>query len=129
MPFKFHIDTQANVIRETWSGTVDLEQLQESCRQEWTHPDYKSGMSLISDFRIAEGNITADEVLWFASWFSCKDTPVKHAIVVSRELGLDLAEMYTLISGATEAGTQIFLSYAMAESWIMQDRYFAIRTG
>jgi phage-related protein len=122
MPFSFQIDHHANLIRETWTGTVDIEQLRESCRQEWAHPEYRPGMPMISDFRDAEAILSADEVLQFASWFSDEDKPSKHAIVVSRELGLDMAGMYTLISDAAPGGdssTQIFFSYAAAESWVL----------
>lgn len=121
MPFKFQIDTSANVIRETWQGKVDAQQLIESCKQEWAHRDYRKGMPLISDFRRAEAMLSADEVLQFASWFSCGDTPSIHAIVVSRETGLDLASIYNLLSSGTDTSsalTEIFFSYVAAENWI-----------
>jgi hypothetical protein len=124
MPFTFHIDTQADLIRETWSGSVDIAQLKESCRQEWAHPHYRPGMPLISDFRKAENQLSADEVLQFASWFSCEDKPIKHAIVVAREIGLDMANVYTLIGDSAQANqscTEIFFSYAAAENWVRGD--------
>jgi len=120
MPFTFHIDTQANVLRETWTGSVDLEQLRDSCRQEWAHPDYRLGMPMICDFRKAENKLSADEILQFASWFSCEDKPVRLAIVVARESGLDMANLYTLISDGAQnepSTTQIFFSYNAAERW------------
>jgi hypothetical protein len=122
MPFSFQIDIHTNLIRETWSGAVDIEQLRESCRQEWAHPAYRPGMPMISDFRDAEAMLSADEVLQFASWFSGEDKPSKHAIVVAREVGLDMASMYTLISDAaqsSDSSTQIFFSYSAAENWIL----------
>jgi len=122
MPFSFVIDTSANLIRETWTGSVDVEQLRESCRQEWAHPRYRQGMPLISDFRNAENALSADEVLQFASWFSCEDKPLRHAIVVVREAGLDMANIYSMIADCPtdpRSETQIFFSYAAAENWVL----------
>jgi len=121
MPFSFLIDAGDGLIRETWTGSVDAEQLQESCRQEWAHPQYRQGMPLISDFRNAEGTLSADDVVQFASWFTCEDKPVRHAIVVSRQIELDMASIYSMIadgSGDPRSETQIFFSYTAAESWV-----------
>jgi len=50
MPFKFEFDKTVGVIRETWTGTVDLKEIKDSCLQEWAHPDYRRRMPMISDF-------------------------------------------------------------------------------
>src|SRR5690348_11209889 len=98
MAYAFTIDASARVIRETWTGKVTADEMQESCRAEWAHPDYRPGFSLISDFRLAETSMSADEVELFASWFSGngEDTPRRHAIIVSKQSGLDLGGMFSI---------------------------------
>ena len=131
MPYRFTIDHNADVIRETWMGTVDVAELIESCREEWAHPDYRSGLNLLSDFRNAKGDMTADEVLKFASWFSNDEAPVRHAIVVRRERAFDFACLFSMIRDSAEASfvkdqlpdtgtsqTRLFFSYSEADAWV-----------
>lgn len=122
MAFTFLIDKSAGVIRETWTGTVDLEQLEQSCRQEWAHPDFHPRLKLMSDFSAAEAAITADDVLRFASWFSGEEPPPKHAIVVARETGLTLASAFTMICETVKhpesTATRLFFSATLAERWL-----------
>ena len=123
MAYTFRIDKSARIVRETWTGTVTLAELQESSREEWAHPDYSPGFSLISDFRLATAHITADEVLLFASWFSGEDTPRRHAIIVAKQSGLDMGGMFSMIRdsiGDNRKETQLFFSSAAAETWIAQ---------
>ena len=124
MAYTFSIDSLARVIRETWTGSVTLTELEESSRAEWAHEDYRPGFSVISDFRKAESALTADEVLRFASWFSGEDTPRKHAIVVSKQTGLDHGGIFSMIRdsvGDQGRVTQLFFSLAAAEAWMAQE--------
>jgi hypothetical protein len=121
MPFTFEIDKTIGVIRETWSGLVDMGQIKTSCLQEWAHPDYKGRMPLISDFRQATANISPQDVVQFALWFGDKDTPARHAIVVGREFGFGFAKMFALMSDAAKSesnATRVFKSYEAADEWI-----------
>ena len=128
MPYSFVIDNNAEVIRETWRGTFNLADLIESCHREWAHPDYRSGLNMLTDFRNAKGRLTADDVLQFASWFSNDDAPARHAIVVRRERAFDFANMFSMIRESVEAQgkqastseTRLFFSYAEANAWIEQ---------
>jgi hypothetical protein len=122
MPFKFSIDKDLGLIREFWTGQVTLQQLEESCRLEWAHPDYDKRYKLISDFRDAEADISADDVLRFASWFSGEDPPPKHAIVIARESGLALAGVFAMICDTVThhhtQSTRLFFSVTTAERWL-----------
>jgi hypothetical protein len=121
MPIAFEIDTAANVVRETWTGRVDVAQLKESCLQEWAHRDYKRRMPMISDFRQAISGIEAKDVMQFAMWFGDKDPPSKHAIVVGRETGFGFARMFALMSDAAKHETdktRVFQKYVDAEAWL-----------
>jgi hypothetical protein len=121
MPYTFVIDKSRCLVRETWTGNVTFADLQKSSQEEWSHPDYRPGFSVISDFRAAESDMTADEVLRFASWFSGEDTPRRHAIVISKQNGIDLAGMFSIIRdsvGESERETQLFFSLVAAEAWV-----------
>jgi hypothetical protein len=126
MPYTFSIDLDSNVIREVWRGPLDLQQLMNSCHDQWVHPDYRKGLNILSDFRRARSRLTADDVLKFASWFSNDDAPPKHAIVVRRQLGLDHANIFTIIRESTNPqnnDTRIFFSVTQAESWLSARPY------
>jgi hypothetical protein len=121
MPYTFLIDNKDNVIRETWTGTLDLEQLMESCYAEWAHPDYRQGMAILSDFREARGKMSVDDVLKFASWFTIDNAPSRVAIVVRRERTLDFAGMFSLIQESDNrenCQTRMFFSYFEANAWV-----------
>jgi hypothetical protein len=125
MPYIFLIDKKDNVIRETWTGIFDLAQLKDSCYAEWSHPDYRRGLNILSDFRQAIGRVSVDEVLQFASWFSNDDAPTRHAIVVRRERALDFAGMFSMIRDSDrphDSQTRLFFSYAEAEAWVTGHR-------
>ncbi len=79
MPFKFDIDTTVGVIRETWTGCVDLMELKDSCLPERTHKDYVLRMAMIFDFRQGTASIDAKDIMQFALWFGDKDPPARHA--------------------------------------------------
>jgi hypothetical protein len=124
MPYTFVIDKKDNVIRETWTGTLDLEQLIESCYAEWAHPDYRQGMAILSDFREARGSMSVDDVLKFASWFTIDNAPSRVAIVVRRERTLDFAGVFSLIQESDNRDncqTRMFFSYVEANAWITSD--------
>jgi hypothetical protein len=121
MAYEFHIDRKAGIIRETWTGTLDYAELVESCRAEWAHPDYRPGLFVLSDFRRARTRMSADETLKFASWFCNDEAPPRHAIVVRRELGMDLAAIFAMIRDSHKPATErtrVFFSYTEADLWL-----------
>ena len=120
MPFKFEFDKTVGVIRETWTGTVDLKEIKDSCLQEWAHPDYRRRMPMISDFRQATTSMGPKDVVQFALWFGDKDPPSRHAIIVARESGFGFAKMFALMADAAKQesnATRVFYSYEEAEAW------------
>ena len=123
MPYTFVIDKTAGIVRETWTGAVDLKQLEQSSAEEWAHPDFSARYNLISDFRDAEAQVSVDDVLKFASWFGTANTPRKHAIVVRRETGLELASIFSMIRDTEshqKSETRLFFSYQQAENWLLE---------
>ena len=121
MPFSFEIDTAAGVVREVWSGKVDMAEIKDSCIKEWAHRDYRRRMPMISDFRQASSTIESKDVAQFAIWFGDKDPPSRHAIVVARERGFGFAKMFGLMSDAAKNEsntTKVFYKYDEAEAWL-----------
>jgi hypothetical protein len=120
MPFTFEVDTASGVILETWTGPIDVEQLKQSCMQEWAHANYRPRMPLVSDFRKASNSISAPELWQFALWFGNKDAPIRHAVVVGREEGFGFAQMFALSADAAKQeqnATRVFSSYDDAVKW------------
>jgi hypothetical protein len=121
MPFEFEIDTAAKVIREKWSGDVDLAQLKESCRQEWAHPDYQKNLHMICDLSGTTPNLSSNDIWTFVRWFGQNESLGKFALVVSREFGFGLARMFSSISEDSKRYSEsmrIFYSSTEAEAWI-----------
>ena len=122
MAFQFVIDVQANVIRETWTGPVSLENLFESCQLEWADPRYRKQMSMLSDFRAARIDITHEELRGFADFMGRQEAVQRHAIVVSRQVGFGLARMFTSLSEASSPywdSLRVFFDFDEAERWVL----------
>ena len=121
MPFEFVIDSSAGVIRETWSGRIVIDELKQSCLQEWAHHDYRPRMKLLSDFRSATNGLDPAAAVQFAMWFGDRDPPSRHAIVVGRESGFGFAKMFGLLIDAAKQGgdaTRVFYSFQDADDWL-----------
>ena len=121
MPFQFVIDIPANLIRETWTGSVCLENLFESCKLEWADPRYRKQMSMLSDFRAARIDITHEELRGFADFMGRQEAVQRHAIVVSRQVGFGLARMFTSLSEASSPywdSLRVFFDFDEAERWV-----------
>jgi hypothetical protein len=122
MAFDFTIDVPANLIRETWTGRIDLAQLYESCRLEWAHPDYRRNMNMISDFRAAQIEITEQELGEFAQFMGQEEAVQRHAIVVRREAGFGLVKVFEMLSESTSPyweSLRVFFDYKNGEVWVL----------
>jgi hypothetical protein len=121
MPFQFVIDLRANLIRETWSGSVNLEQLFDSCQLEWADPNYRKQMNMLSDFRAAKLEISHEELRGFADYMGRQEAVQRHAIVVSRQVGFGVARMFTSLSEASSPywnSLRVFFDFGEAERWL-----------
>lgn len=122
MPFSYVIDVEHNVIRETYTGDVQLEELYEMCRQQWRDPLYRPGLNMLTDFRSARMQITYDEMQAFAVFIGRQESVQRHAIVVGREVGYGLARMFTALSEATSPywdSLRVFFNFDDANHWVM----------
>jgi hypothetical protein len=120
MAFEFTIDTHANLIRETWTGHVDLEQFYECARQQWAHPDYRQQMSMISDLRAAEIDISEADLAEFAEFMGKGEAVLRHAIIVKVDTGFHLAKVFEALSESTSPyweSLRVFLDYRNGEVW------------
>jgi hypothetical protein len=121
MPFQFVIDTAANLIRETWTGPVTLDNLFESCKLEWADPAYRKGMNMLSDFRAARIEVSHEELRGFADFMGRQEAVQRHAIVVSRQVGFGVARMFTSLSEASSPywnSLRVFFDFDEAARWV-----------
>jgi len=125
MPFEFVIDVPGNVIREKWSGTITLEELYDSCRQELAHPDFSKGMHLLSDFREAQSEFNHEELMEFAQYMAQTLPTLRHAVIVSRRVGFGVARMFGSMieaSSASPSPHRVFFDADEAEQWLIPPR-------
>jgi hypothetical protein len=122
MAFQFVIDIPGNVIRETWTGVVNLQQLFESCQQEWSDPSYRKQMNMLSDFRAARLAVSHEELRGFADFMGRQEAVQRHAIVVARQVGFGVARMFTSLSEASSPywnSLRVFFDFEEAERWVV----------
>jgi hypothetical protein len=122
MPFSYTIDPAAKLIRETWTGRVTPEDLRQISLEEWQDARYCSGISILSDFRDAEVDISYPEMFDYSRFLAGHDIVTKQAIVVSRQLGFGLARMFELLTedGALWKSLRIFTDLDQAERWLAE---------
>jgi len=121
MPLQYVIDIPENLIRETWSGSVNLEQLFDSCQLEWADPNYRKLMNMLSDFRAAKLDVSHEELRGFADYMGRHEAVQRHAIVVSRQVGFGVARMFTSLSEASSPywnSLRVFFDFDEAERWL-----------
>jgi hypothetical protein len=121
MPFQYVIDIPANLIRETYSGSVSLQQLFELSQLEWADPNYRKQMNMLSDFRAAKLEVSHEELRGFADYIGRHEAVQRHAIVVSRQVGFGVARMFTSLSEASSPywnSLRVFFDFDEAERWV-----------
>lgn len=121
MAFEFSIDVTGNLIRETWTGLVDVEQFYACSREQWSHPDYRRGMNMISDLRDAKLDLTEADLASFAAFMSEGESVQRHAIVVKSDTSFGLAKLFESLSESTSPyweGLRVFFDYKNAETWV-----------
>jgi hypothetical protein len=122
MTFHYVIDIPANLIRETWNGSVNLQQLFDSCQLEWSDANYRKQMNMLSDFRAAKLEISHEELRGFADYMGRQEAVRRHAIVVSRQVGFGVARMFTSLSEASSPywnSLRVFFDFDEAERWVV----------
>ena len=122
MTFQYVIDISTNLIRETWSGSVNLQQLFDCSQLEWADPNYRKQMNMLSDFRAAKLDISHEELRGFADYLGRHEAVQRHAIVVSRQVGFGVARMFTSLSEASSPywnSLRVFFDFDEAERWVI----------
>jgi hypothetical protein len=123
MPCQFQIDRHRNLVRETWTGVVTVDDLKRLSEQEWTHPDYIDGVDILSDFRAAQVEIDFERMTAYTAWLEQADTINRQAIVVSRATEYGLARMFATLTEETQIwkNCEIFLDLSAALKWLSSD--------
>jgi hypothetical protein len=122
MPYEFSIDSDHNLIRERYSGTVTIDDLRGCSLDEWADPAYRKGMNILSDFRGVNYVVTQEEMRAFASLLATGGAIGRQAIVVSTTLGMGLARMFELTAASSYYvwdKARVFTDVAEAERWIL----------
>ena len=121
MGYRFEIDQTRNLIRETWTGPVGLNDYETAIAQLARHPDYREGMDSITDYRDAEIKLSYDAMRTLASRSAATEKWGRVAIVVSRNVEYGLARMYEEMIEFHNGHIKefrIFNSIEEAERWL-----------
>ncbi len=121
MPTSFRIDKNAGIVYRTITGEMTTEELIESYTSMLEHPDFRPGMSALTDMREKRASAYRRDVLLIAEFVRAHHDRIGHlrlAVVVSssasygmmRELKAELEE------SPVEIG--IFRDLPAAEEWL-----------
>src|ERR1051326_4101551 len=121
MGYLFQIDSNRNLVRETWSGDVTLEDYKSAMAELRQHPEYRRGMDGLTDYRCARIMLSYKAMTMLASLCSTREKWRHVAVVVSRVVDYGLARMYQALtesSGSHFEEFRIFMSIEEAERWL-----------
>jgi len=121
MGYLLEIDSSRNLVRETWSGDVTLENYKSAIAELRHHPEYRQGMDGLTDYRCARIMLSYNSMTMLASLCSFTEKWRHVAVVVSRVVDYGLARMYQALtesSGSHVKEFGIFMSIEEAERWL-----------
>jgi len=121
MGYFLEINSAGNLVRETWSGDVTLENYKSAMAELRQHPEYRQGMDGLADYRRARIMLSYNSMTMLASLCSSAEKWRHVAIVVSRVVDYGLARMYQALTESTGSHVKefrIFMSIEEAERWL-----------
>jgi len=121
MPVTFRIDTEAGIVFTVIEGPLDTDELLRELAAMIQHPDFKPGMSGITDLRNSEMDTFTDDVQRVAEFFISHKEQVgvsRSAIVLSGFVTYGMARMFQAFADESSLDTRIFQDMDEALEWI-----------
>ena len=116
MGIEFQIDAGAGVIYALASGTIGVKDIESYRERFLSNPQYRSGLNVIADYRMARINVTADEAKQLAIWHKEKKPVNKVALVMGTD-GYGFARMYQGWLGGSQE-VEVFRDMISAREWL-----------
>jgi hypothetical protein len=122
MPFKYSINPDQNLIRQTLWGDITVIELRELVAAMLADPLYRKKMNILADLREARVRIPYEQMLEYTQYINSLSDIGRQAIVVGRQLEFGMARMYEQLteSGARRQDLRVFFSLEEAEEWMLQ---------
>ena len=97
MKYSLRIAPEEHLINELWEGGLSYQEMIEAWKQQLLpHPEYRTGMNVLADYRNAQSNMTGDDVRRLSSWV-INHIEVRYlAIVVDRTVDYGMARMFQI---------------------------------
>ena len=120
MPFKYSIDLQQNLIRQTLWGKVTAGELRDLALAMWQDPIYRKKLDILGDLREAQVDIPYDQMVSYTRFLIGNSDIGRQALVVGRQLEFGMARMYEQLTedGVGRIDMKVFFDMDEAEQWI-----------
>lgn len=116
MGIEFKIDPDAGVIYVKVLGTIVVKEV-EAVRAQWqSHPDFRTGLDMIYDFREGFAKLTGEEAHRLAQYFKTS-RPVRRLAIVLRLENFGLGRMYQGWTGE-DVNLKVFKDMKLARDWL-----------
>jgi hypothetical protein len=123
MPVTCEIDSEGGLVRTTFRGQVDIEEVVRALEDLLQRPDFRRGLNGIVDLREGDTDTQARDVKRLATMMErCRDQigPSRTAIVVAKDVTYGMARMYQAYAESTSIETMIFRSIDDAHRWLAE---------
>jgi hypothetical protein len=121
MPVTFRIDKEAGIVFTVIEGPLDTDELLRELAAMIKHPDFKPGLSGITDLRKSEMDTFTDDVQRVAEFFISHKEQVgvsRSAIILSGFVTYGMTRMFQAFAEESSLDTRIFQDMDEALEWI-----------
>jgi hypothetical protein len=122
MPIRYRIDSENNMIYTKATGNLTDKDILELKENLYNDPDYRAGMSEISDLtEVTQFNITSEGVKKMVEVDAVNAEKIKNhklAIVANKSVIFGMARMYEMRSARNSSSIAVFSSRKEAEAWL-----------
>jgi hypothetical protein len=123
MPVTCEIDSEAGLVRTTFRGQVDIEEVVRALEDVLHRPDFRPGLNGIVDLREGDIDTQARDVKRLATMMERYRAQIgksRTAIVVARDVTYGMARMYQAYAESTSIETMVFRSLDDAHRWLAE---------
>ena len=121
MPHKIAIDESVDCFFVEWAGTVLAEELISYFSEIVRHPEFRSGMNSLHDFRDARVHQSQDDLDAIARSYAevrPEFADGKFAVLVTSDLSFDAARVFLTLADLKPGLSGVYRDYELAKAWL-----------
>lgn len=121
---KYQIIPEKNLIIETFSGRVTLDDVVSFLKGILDDPDYSPELNGIVDFREADLDVSYDEIRGLVDWLASRETRARGywAFVTDRPVTHGISRIFAALAEGLQRRIEYFGSLEQAARWIEEVR-------